>query len=97
MHGNTTTHPVVFENLSSLPHDYKVTEAVDILIAGADTTASTLTAGFMHILSKPAIHSKLVDALRGVDISVDDPSAARLQELEKIPYLVRINTSNTQS
>ncbi|GKZ35743.1 hypothetical protein AbraIFM66950_006496 [Aspergillus brasiliensis] len=87
MHGNTTSHPVVFENLSSLPHDLKVTEAVDILIAGADTTASTLTAGFMHILSNPAIHAKLVDALRGTDTSLNDPSAAQLQELEKIPYL----------
>ncbi|PYH67698.1 cytochrome P450 [Aspergillus vadensis CBS 113365] len=87
VHGNTTTHPVVFENLFSLPHDYKVTEALDILIAGADTTASTLTAGFMHILSNPTIYSKLADALRAANISVDDPSAAQLQELEKIPYL----------
>ncbi|KAI2848230.1 hypothetical protein CBS147343_5440 [Aspergillus niger] len=86
-HGNTTSHPVVFENLSSLPHDLKVTEAVDILIAGADTTASTLTAGFMHILSNPAIYAKLADALRGMDITSNDPSAAQLQELEKIPYL----------
>ncbi|GAQ42217.1 cytochrome P450 [Aspergillus tubingensis] len=85
--GNTTTHPVVFENLSSLPHDYKVTEALDILIAGADTTASTLTAGFMHIISNPTIYSKLADALRAANISVDDPPAAQLQELEKIPYL----------
>lgn len=96
MRGNTTTHPVVFENLSSLPHDYKVTEALDILIAGADTTASTLTAGFMHIISNPTIYSKLADALRAANISVDDPSAAQLQELEKIPYLVRIDTPNKQ-
>lgn len=94
MHGNTTSHPVVFENLSSLPHDLKVTEAVDILIAGADTTASTLTAGFMHILSNPSIYAKLVDALRGTDTSLNNPSAAQLQELEKIPYLVTTSIPN---
>nr|XP_001394356.2 cytochrome P450 oxidoreductase [Aspergillus niger CBS 513.88] len=75
--------PIARKALGVMP----VTEAVDILIAGADTTASTLTAGFMHILSNPAIYAKLADALRGMDITSNDPSAAQLQELEKIPYL----------
>ncbi|KAH8428282.1 cytochrome P450 [Aspergillus melleus] len=85
--GNTTSHPVVFDNLSSVPYDLKVTEAVDILIAGADTTASTLTAGLMNILSNPGIHSKLVNAVRGADIDVDGHSDYQLLELEKVAYL----------
>ncbi|GKZ65181.1 hypothetical protein AnigIFM50267_007349 [Aspergillus niger] len=86
-HGNTTSHPVVFDNLSSLPYQHKVTEALDILIAGADTTASTLTAGMMHILSNSEIHAKLVDALGGIGAGHDDPQAFQLLELEKIDYL----------
>ncbi|KAL4888830.1 cytochrome P450 [Aspergillus ambiguus] len=87
LHGNTTSHPVVFDNLSSLPHNLKVTEALDILIAGADTTASTLTAGLMNILSNPAIQSKLVNSVRREDISSDDSSLLHLSELEKLTYL----------
>lgn len=87
IHGNTTSHPVVFDNLSSLPYQHKVTEALDILIAGADTTASTLTSGIMHILLNPKIQAKLVDALGGVGAGRGDPQAFQLLELEKIDYL----------
>ena len=84
IHGNTTSHPVVFDNLSSVPYDLKVTEALDVLIAGADTTASTLTAGILHILSNPDIHDKLRQALN----DTEDSLGAQLLELEKIDYLV---------
>ncbi|KAL4916460.1 cytochrome P450 [Aspergillus aurantiobrunneus] len=87
-HGNTTSHPVVFDNLSSVPYKVKVNEALNTLLAGADTTASTLTGGFLHILSNPGIHSKLVDVVRGADLSGDGRSGLQLPELEKIPYLV---------
>lgn len=50
----------------------------------------------MHILSNPAIYAKLADALRGMDITSNDPSAAQLQELEKIPYLVPKYMPNTR-
>ncbi|KAL3480492.1 cytochrome P450 [Aspergillus californicus] len=86
IHGNTTSHPVVFDNLSSVPYEHKATEALDILIAGADTTASTLTAGMIHILSNPGIHAKLLDALGGAGAG-RDPQAFQLLELEKIDYL----------
>jgi cytochrome P450 len=78
----------VFDNLSSLPYQHKVTEALDILIAGADTTASTLTAGLMHILSNPEIHAKLVDALGGVKADYSNFRTFQLIELEKVDYLV---------
>lgn len=88
IHGNTTPHPVVFDNLSSVPHDLKVTEALDVLIAGADTTASTLTTGILHVLSSPDIHAKLRQALNDTD-----PAGVQLLELEKIDYLVSISNS----
>jgi cytochrome P450 len=66
-----------------VPYDLKVTEALDVLIAGADTTASTLMAGILHILSEPDIHAKLRQALNDTD-----PARVQLLELEKIGYLV---------
>lgn len=82
-HGNTTPHPVVFDHLSSISYDLRVTEALDVLIAGADTTASTLTSGILHILSDPDIHAKLRQALNDTDAA-----GVQLLELEKIEYLV---------
>ncbi|KAB8071259.1 cytochrome P450 [Aspergillus leporis] len=83
-HGNTTSHPVVFDNLNSVPYPQKVTEAMDILIAGADTTASTLMAGLLHILADEKIQYKLVRALQDVE---SNKGILPLLELEKINYL----------
>jgi hypothetical protein len=49
------SHPLMFKSLGAIPDDHKVTEAMDILMAGADTTASTLTAGFLHMVKNPVI------------------------------------------
>lgn len=91
--GNTTSHPVVFDNLSTLPYQQKVTEAMDILIAGADTTAATLTAGLIHILSNPDVHDKLVQALSEANLDCDGAPSFRLLELEKIPFLACDHTA----
>ncbi|OJJ52526.1 hypothetical protein ASPSYDRAFT_83075 [Aspergillus sydowii CBS 593.65] len=85
--GSTTSHPVVFDNLSSLPHDLEVTEALDILIAGADTMASTLTAGLLNILSISGIHSKLVNAMREADMGSYSHSGTQLLDLENVAFL----------
>jgi cytochrome P450 len=58
---------------------------MDILIAGADTTASTLTAGLLHILADEKIQYKLVRALQDVE---SNKGILPLLELEKINYLV---------
>lgn len=79
-------YPVIFDSLQSISDDAKVSEAMDILIAGADTTASTLTTGFYHILSNPKIKERLVQA---IDEAM--PEAGKfipLQSLEKVEYLV---------
>jgi cytochrome P450 len=80
--GNTTSHPVLFDGLSTLPHKTKVGEALVILIAGADTTASTLTTGLLHILSNPLICDKLTREL------CEEDSSFQLLKLEKLEYLV---------
>ncbi|KAK1141009.1 hypothetical protein N8T08_009666 [Aspergillus melleus] len=80
-----TSHPVLFEALESLSDAEKVTEANDILVAGSDTTASTLTTGIYYILSDAHIHAQLVQSLDdGIPNGVQLPSLAQLQ---KIDYL----------
>lgn len=59
---------------------------MDILIAGADTTASTLTTGFYHILSNPKIEERLVQSID--DAMPEAGSLIPLQTLEKVEYLV---------
>lgn len=64
-----------------------MTEAIDILTAGSDTTAFSLSVGTWHILQNPAIKTRLVEALKE---AVPDPTnIPSLLELEKIPFLVR--------
>ncbi|KAJ5563968.1 cytochrome P450 [Penicillium frequentans] len=69
----------------SISDNAKVSEAMDILIAGADTTASTLTTGFLHILSNDMIKSRLVQAID--EAMPDTGSLISLQALEKVEYL----------
>lgn len=80
-------HPVIFDNpaLTSLPETQLKAEAVDILVAGSDTTAFSVSLGCYHILSHPTIQAKLVDALSN---AIPDVSQMpRLPQLEGIPYL----------
>jgi hypothetical protein len=83
--GNVTNHPVVFENLEHLSDKDQVNESMDILIAGADTTASTLTTAILHILQNPEIEYKLVDAIHRAFPNKQDIT---LMGLEKVEYLV---------
>ncbi|KAE8373331.1 cytochrome P450 [Aspergillus bertholletiae] len=84
-HGNTTFHPVAFDHLTSLPYPEKITEAMDILIAGSDTTASTLTTALLHILADQKVQEKLVPALQSVQ--PNEQGILPLLQLEKIDYL----------
>lgn len=56
------------------------------MVAGADTTAFTLTTGTIHILSNPKIYEKLVEALE--QAIPKGESFPPLLLLEKIDYLV---------
>jgi cytochrome P450 len=76
----------VFDSLRAIPDKHKVSEAIDILIAGADTTASTLTTGLYHILSNPEIKERLIQAID--DAMPESGSLVPLQTLEKVEYLV---------
>ena len=92
---STSSHPIVFDSIKSVPDDAKAHEAMDILIAGADTTASTLTTGIYHILSNPKCKEHLVK-----EIDEAMPKAGTfvsLQALEKVEFLVRSNLVHSSS
>lgn len=86
------SHDVVFDRLGSLTQSEKMTEGVDLLVAGSDTTAASASTAVLQILQHPDVHKKLVDSLEAAI-----PSAGHLPtllELEKIPYLVRFPISS---
>lgn len=77
---------MIFERLETVNDAEKGTEAINILIADADTTASILTTGLIHILSDSEIERRL---LNEVDLlPTDENGQLPLQTLEKSEYLV---------
>jgi len=79
----------VFDRLKTLTTECQASEAVDILIAGTDTTAFTLTAGIVMITGNPEVQTKLVNALQEALSSEPSDKPFELVKLEKIDYLVR--------
>ncbi|KZL86091.1 cytochrome p450 [Colletotrichum incanum] len=79
-------YPIVFDRLGSLSESEKMTEGIDLLVAGSDTTASTVATAVMQILSNPDIEKKLVNSLDAFIPSAGNPP--QLLDLEKIEYLV---------
>ncbi|GKT64404.1 cytochrome P450 [Colletotrichum tofieldiae] len=79
------SYPIVFDRLGSLTESEKMSEGVDLLVAGSDTTASTAATAVMQILSNPYIERKLVNSLDAAIPSADN--LPQLLDLEKIEYL----------
>lgn len=68
-----------------------MTEGVDLLIAGSETTAASASTAVLQILQHPDVQKKLVDSLDAAIPSADH--IPPLLELEKIDYLVRMPIS----
>ncbi|TGO44595.1 hypothetical protein BOTNAR_0785g00010 [Botryotinia narcissicola] len=79
------SHPVIFDHLRSLTVKAQSLEAVDILVAGADTTAFTLCIASYHITRNKAIKERLMHDLK--DAIPNAEQMPSLVELEQIPYL----------
>ncbi|KAI4599138.1 hypothetical protein KJ359_002096 [Pestalotiopsis sp. 9143b] len=78
--------PVVFDGMKVVADDaLVVSEAVDILIAGSDTTAFTLNSGIWYISKNPQIKRKLMEALK--EALSDSDAEPTLLQLKAIPYL----------
>ena len=78
-------YSVVFDSLKDLDDDLIVAEAVDILAAGSDTTAYSLSVGLWHILQDQRIRETLVSEL--LEAIPDVANFPSLTKLESIPYL----------
>lgn len=79
--------PVIFDYLQSVPDNLQKTESMDMLIAGSDTSAFTLTTALYHILSMPEVEKTLVESLD--QVFEKSPTTPSLLQLEQINYLVR--------
>ncbi|RKK96205.1 hypothetical protein BFJ68_g14465 [Fusarium oxysporum] len=77
--------PVVYSALDGCTEVEAVAEATDILAAGSDTTAYSLTVGLWHILNNKAIKEELQEAL--LENIPDPETIPSLPALEKIPIL----------
>lgn len=78
-------YPAVFSALTHLSTADLGAEAVDLLVAGSDTTAFSLTVAFMNLGQNPTMKGRLVEELKAHISDVDRlPS---LTDLESIPYL----------
>ncbi|KAJ0284105.1 hypothetical protein COL940_004298 [Colletotrichum noveboracense] len=78
-------HPIVLENLTSLSDVALVGESLDLLVAGSDTSATSVTTALFEILRNPAIEKRLVEEL---DAAIPDKNELPpLHTLEKIEYL----------
>ncbi|KAF9873228.1 cytochrome p450 [Colletotrichum karsti] len=81
----TVDHPIVLDHLESLSDVALVSEALDLLIAGSDTSAMSLTTALFEVLRHPDMEKRLVDEL---DAAIPDKNNfPSVQELEKISYL----------
>ena len=91
----TTTifHELIFR--SSLPkkelsHERLVAEGATVVIAGSETTGSSLSALHFHLLANPdklaALKAELADAMP------DPRSVPELAKLKQLPYLVSLYT-----
>jgi cytochrome P450 len=71
-----------YEDGTALSDDELMTQMVNLIVAGHETTASTLAWAFQHIHQAPAVRARLVDELRGLPASPLDPEA-----VARLPYL----------
>ena len=94
------SHPIIYRNLLD-PASYKgrtipsraslLEEAITLVIAGTDTTGSTMTTGTYEICKNPSIYRELKRELLQAWPSIEDVPG--LDVLEKLPFLVRRMTS----
>ncbi|KAJ5865597.1 hypothetical protein N7534_000150 [Penicillium rubens] len=83
--GEGMDHPVIFDSLENLSDDRKASMASELLVAGSDTSGTTLTYALYYICSNPDINNKLTEELEKAMPTMD--TTPILLELEQLPYL----------
>lgn len=90
---DTTETWTMFKNMLSsaaksstvLDKEHLISEAIVMLVAGTDTTASALALSLNHLLQQPEVYRKLQDEVRTVMPTVDSRPA--VEELYALPFL----------
>ncbi|KAH8705781.1 cytochrome P450 [Talaromyces proteolyticus] len=83
--GERIGHPVIFDSLGNLSDVRKASMATELLVAGSDTSGTTLTYALYHISSNSKIKERLTEELRKAMPTLDTTPA--LLKLEQLPYL----------
>ena len=82
---------MIFDNISHLSDEAQAAQGIEMLLAGSDTSACTLSMSSFLILKNPEVVKKFKTVLRE---HIPDPDAMpSLIELEKIDYLVSSPTT----
>ncbi|KAI4703786.1 hypothetical protein J4E89_009755 [Alternaria sp. Ai002NY15] len=83
--GKSLDHEIVFDAMQHLDDATVESEAANILIAGSDTTAFTLSTAVQHMLKDPTIFVQLREELRESGVAATQDFT--LVKLEQLPYL----------
>lgn len=83
---------VVFDSLSALPNHLIHAEATDILVAGSDTTATTLAVGLYQLTQNPVAYEALKKEIREANLKTAKDFDLKL--IEQLPYLVRMTNKD---
>lgn len=91
-HKGEVDHPVIFDALAGLPDKEMSSEAMNIIIAGGETTSATLTYAVTAVTGDPQIHQRLISELETALTARGRKKGERLplNELEEIPYLMAV-------
>lgn len=73
-----------YEDGSALTDDELLTQMMNLIVAGHETTASALAWSFHHIHREPAVKARLVEELRGLPEPLDPEAVTRLPYLEAV-------------
>jgi cytochrome P450 len=73
-----------YEDGTALTDEDLMTQMVNLIVAGHETTASTLAWAFQHIHQAPAVKARLVEELRALPEPLDPEAVARLPYLEAV-------------
>ncbi|KAJ6087775.1 cytochrome P450 [Penicillium canescens] len=84
--GEGMSHPVIFDSLDDTSDARKASMASELLVAGSDTSGTTLTYALYHISSNPRIKDRLTEELNEAMPTID--TTPGLLKLEQLPYLV---------
>lgn len=92
--GKTFEHVVVFDDLADLDTASLVAEATDILVAGSDTTATTLSVTLHQLTHVPEVYAALKEEIRHAGLRT--PEDYDLTHLDQLPYLVSVTKPQTR-